>query len=339
MKLMTTSRFRMFAAHLMLCIALPLPLQAADAPSEKLPKGAVAAQGGVVVMMQDIDAAAQKIPEKDRAGYFDSPKRIESTITNLLVTKQLAVQARSAKLDKDPAVKSRMDAAAEDALANAQIEHFQKSLKVPDFDELAQEYYTAHKDEFVAVGGVTVQHILVATKSKDRSEADAKLRIAEVEKIARAHPDQFEALIQKYSDDPSKDKNGGTIEDAASSKMVRPFAEASSALKTPGDISPVVKTGFGFHLIKLVSHTPDRQKSFDEVHRELVAKLKSNFMEQQFNEYTGALRGKPLVADPDLVASLRTRYAPPGYKSPEDVQQEADAQRKKAQATSTEPQH
>ena len=307
----------------------------------KLPKGAVAAQGDVVVTMPEIDAAAQKIPEKDRAGFFDSPKRIQSTISNLLVTKQLAEQARKEKLDRDAGVKARMQLATDDALASAQLEHFQKSLKVPDFEQLAQEYYSAHKDQFVEPGDIVVQHVLVATKSKERSEADAKSRIDIVEAAAKAHPERFDALVKEYSDDPSAEKNNGTINDAASAKMVKPFAAAAKALNTPGEISPVVKTNFGFHVLKLISKKPDEARPFADVKKELVTKLKNNFMDQQLSEYTGAMRGKPLAADPDLVASLRRRYAPADFQSPEDAQQAAEAATKPGEqgGGSTEPQH
>ncbi len=307
----------------------------------KLPKGAVAAQGDVVVTMPEIDVAAQKIPEKDRAGFFDSPKRIQSTISNLLVTKQLAEQARKDKLDRDPAVKLRMQMAADDALAAVQLERFQKSLKVPDFVQLAKEYYSGHKDEFVLQGDIVVQHVLIATKSKNRSDDDARALADKVEATAKAHPEKFDALVQEYSDDPSKEKNHGTIDDAASGKMVAPFASAAKELKNPGEVSPVVKTSYGYHVLKLVARKPDGQRPFAEVQQSLVTKLKNNFIDQQMLEYTGALRGKPVSADPDQVASLRRRYAPEDYQSPEEAQQAVDAAaRANGQAgSSTDPQH
>ena len=69
----------------------------ADDAKTSLPPNVVARQGGVDVTLQDVDAAAAKIPEGDRAGYFDSPKRIESIVGSLLYQKQLAVKARAEK--------------------------------------------------------------------------------------------------------------------------------------------------------------------------------------------------------------------------------------------------
>jgi peptidyl-prolyl cis-trans isomerase C len=294
---------------------------AAMAQNTTLPPGVVAEQNGAQVTLQDIDAFAAKIPEQNRAGFFDSPKRIESTIMSLLLKKQLATQARAEKLDQDAGIQREIQLATEDTLASAQLEHHKAALKLPDFDELAREYYLAHKDEFIALGDVQVKHVLVSTK--DRGDDEAKSRIGEVEASARAHPDQFDALVEKYSDDPSKADNHGLIDDAASSKMAGPFAKAAAALKKPGDVSPVVKTVFGYHVLKLVSHKPDKQKTFDEIRAGLVEKLRKDWVDQRMAQYTGDLRGKPLQASPDLVASLRTRFLPVGMQTPEMAQKAA----------------
>lgn len=294
----------------------------AMAQNATLAPGVVAEQNGAQVTLQDIDAYAARIPEKDRAGFFDSPKRIESTIMGLLLKKQLAAQARTERLDQDAGIQREIQLATEDTLAGAQVDHFKAALKLPDFDQLAQEYYLAHKGEFVAPGVVQVKHVLVS--NKDRSDDEAKARIGEVEASARAHPDQFDALVEKYSDDPSKKDNHGLIDDAGADKMVAPFAKAAEALKNPGDISPIVKTKFGYHVLKLVAHTPDRQKSFDEIRGPLVQKLRSDWVDQRVAQYTGDLRGKPLQASPDLVASLRTRFLPADVQTPEMAQKAAD---------------
>ncbi|MBS0485915.1 MAG: hypothetical protein JSS13_01105, partial [Proteobacteria bacterium] len=110
----------------------------AVAQDKSLPPGVVAEQNGVQVTLQDIDAFAARIPEKDRGGFFDSPKRIESTILGLLLKKQLTAQARAEKLDADPLVQRRVALSTEEALAAVQLEHYKDSLKQPDFSELAR---------------------------------------------------------------------------------------------------------------------------------------------------------------------------------------------------------
>lgn len=313
-----------FAVGALVCCTFALAQQ-----SSKLPDGVIAQQGGAQVTMQDIDAYAQRIPEADRAGFFDSPKRIESVIMSLLLQKQLAAEARAEKLDSDAGVKNQINLAIDDTLARAATEHFRKSLKQPDFEALAQEYYLSHKSEFVVHGAVDVEHVLVS--NKERGDTEAKARVGEVEAAARAHPDQFAALVEKYSDDQSKKDNHGLITDAASGKTVGPFAEAAKALKKPGDVSPVTKTEYGYHVLKLVARKPDTQRSLADVHDALIEKLRNDFIERQTKDHSNELRGKPLDANPDLVAAVRTRFLPAGAKLPSELAEEANqAARKKA---------
>ncbi len=333
-----TFRARGFVTILM--ALAPLASAFAQLTTGNLPPGVVASQGGVQVSLQDIDAYAAKIPEKDRAGFFDSPKRIEGVIMNLLLQRQLATEARAEKLDKDPAVQRQIEQATDDTLARVDLEQFRKNLKLPDFDQLAQEYYLTHKSEFVVPGDVTVKHVLVSMK--DRAPEEAKARIAEVETAAKAHPDQFDALVEKYSDDPSKVDNHGLIKDAASSKMAVPFAKAAAELKTPGELSPIVKTSFGFHVLQFVDRKPDTPQTFEDARPVLVAKMRNEWIERQVNEHSGKMRGNPLDANPELVASLRERYLPPGMLTPQAAQAAADeaaAAAKKASSKKEETRH
>jgi parvulin-like peptidyl-prolyl isomerase len=295
-----------------------------------LPPGVVARQGGVDVTLQDIDAFAQKVPEKDRAGFFDSPTRIQNLIVSMMLERQLATKVQADHADQDPLVQVRIQQAKEDVLASVAMENFRKQLKLPQLESLAHEYYTVHKEEFSVPGSVEVKHVLVSTK--ERSDDEAKARIGEVSATAHAHPDQFDALVEKYSDDASKSKNHGLIEDAASTKMVAPFAKAAAALKKPGEISPIVKTDYGYHVLTLVSRAASKQQTFAEAHDQLIAKLSQEWIEKQVKDYTDNLRAQPLDANPELVASLRTRFLPPGAVLPSDAAAAAreEAMKKKA---------
>lgn len=295
---------------LLCCTGIASAQQAAT-----LAPGVVAAQGGAQVTLQDIDAFAAQMPQADRAGFFDSPKRIEGVIMNLLLKRQLAAEARAAGLDQTAGVQRQIQLSTENTLARVDIDNFRNNLKLPNFEELAHEYYLSHKEEFVKPGKVVVKHVLVSTDSRDDDQA--KARIGVVEAAARMHPDQFDALVEKYSDDPSMKINHGLIEDADSRKLAGPFAKAARSLKTVGEISPIVKTKFGYHVLKLISHTPDVQRSFATVREGLIAKLSKDWIDKQVDEHTGQMRGNKMNANPELVASLRTRYVSAGTELPE----------------------
>jgi parvulin-like peptidyl-prolyl isomerase len=81
-----------------------------------------------------------------------------------------------------------------------------------------------------------------------RGKEQARKRAQEVLKKAKAGGD-FGALAQKYSDDPGSGPKGGDLGAFTRKMMVQPFSEAAFALK-PGEVSGIVESDFGFHVIK-----------------------------------------------------------------------------------------
>jgi len=102
---------------------------------------------------------------------------------------------------------------------------------------------------------VGASHILIAYKgamranpSITRSKEDAQKLASKLQAQAKGGAD-FGALAEKYSDDPTAKTGKGSLGKFSKSTMVKPFADAAFALK-PGEISSVVETPFGFHVIK-----------------------------------------------------------------------------------------
>lgn len=267
----------------------------------------VASQGGVSVTLGEIDAYAQTIPEDKRAGFFNSPQRIQTTILNLLFEKQLAAEARKLGLDQEAAVQAQIAQAQNSALAKARMLQFVREMKTPDMAALAQEEYIAHKEKYSTPARIDVEHVLVTIKDGD--EKAAKAIADQVQAEAKARPGQFEALVQKYSDDPTKGDNKGLVANADGKQMAPEFAEAARALKKVGEISPVVKTEFGFHVLKLVAHVPMQAQPFAQVRDKILVQLRDQYVKKQTANYTDGLRNLPIDANQEAVASLRTRYA------------------------------
>jgi parvulin-like peptidyl-prolyl isomerase len=274
------------------------------------PDAVIATQGGVSLTLADVDAFAQRIPAGQRAGFFNSPTRIEGIITNLLTQKQLATEARKAGIDKDPVVIRMVAISTDETLANVEVQRYRESVKVPDMTALAHEQYIGHKQDYVVPGQLSVKHVLVSTKT--RTDAEAAAIAAKVEEEAKAHPDRFDDLVEKYSDDPGKASNHGLIEQVGpKSKYAAEFSQAAKALAKPGDVSPVVRSSYGLHVLQLVARTPDAQKSFDDVKVGMLAKLQSDYVDKAVKTHSDTLRNEPMNADPATVASLRERFGVP----------------------------
>ena len=304
---MSSNRRFVSSCLLQWCLCATVFAAEAPPPAAKLPADTVVArQGTAVVTLADIDAFAQRMDEKQRPGFFDSPKRLEALITNLLTQRQLAAEADKAGLDKDPSVQAQVRLATEDVLGKARMEHMRAELKLPDFSKLAREEYLGHKEKYVTPGQLDVKHILIATDK--HSDDEARALAEQVRAEAVAHPGHFDALVEKYSEDPSKAQNNGLMTEAGSKRYVASFSSAALALKVPGEISPVVKTKFGYHVIELVKRTSDEPLKFEAVRDQIVEQLRSSYIDKAVKEHVDELRNQHMDANADAVASLRDRY-------------------------------
>lgn len=278
---------------------------AAQAPAADVDRPVVS-QGGVTVTTKDVDAYMQRLPADKWAGFVSNAERIESMLKDLLRTKQLAQEARDMKLDRTDSAKGQLALAQEDVLAKLRFKAFADSIKVPDLTLLAKEEYLSHKDQYAIPADVTVQHVLIDTKA--RNDADAQKLAETVHAQALANPEKFEDLVLKYSDDPSKASNKGVMTNATSKKYVKEFAEAAANLDAKNLISPVVKTRFGYHILKFISATPAKQKTFDEVKGDIVEHLRAQYIDNQKQEFLAKLASQDMKPYPDVIASLHDRY-------------------------------
>lgn len=268
----------------------------------------VVARGTAKITFADLDTVVRRMPAADRAAQMDNPTRIENTLQTMLMVRQLADQARATGLDKDPKVQAEIAWTIEEKLAAARGEHALDGLVVPDMEGLAKEKYLANKASYAVPEQRVVRHLLVMIKP-DRDEAQAKAIADQLYKEAIAKPDQFNALLMQHSDDESKNTNQGQISDALSDKFDKGFVAGVKSLTKVGQISAPVKSEFGWHLIKLEGVTPAHTKSFAEVHDEIVAAARKAYIDQKKKDFIDELRNMKLEAEPDVVASIRTRYA------------------------------
>ena len=125
-------------------------------------------------------------------------------------------------------------------------------------------FYEQHPAQFTERGGVRARHILIGV-SPDAAEpdkAEARERARRLRRDAENGGD-FEALAREHSDDPGSAANGGDLGLVVEGRTVPAFENVLFALE-PGELSDVVETPFGFHIIQLVERQDDRLVPFDE---------------------------------------------------------------------------
>lgn len=179
----------------------------------------------------------------------------------------------------------------------------------PD-DATLLRLYNENKDTYRTPERINIRHILLNTTGKTpQEEAAIKAKAEDLLKQARAGAD-FADLAKKNSQDPGSAQKGGEYDGVIRGQMVPEFEKAAFSLK-PGQISDLVKTQYGYHIIQSLSHEDARLKPFDEVKSQIAAeyrKQRVNEMMQQIADKAQAALAKDPLHPEKVAADLGVQY-------------------------------
>ena len=142
--------------------------------------------------------------------------------------------------------------------------------------------FEGHKDKYQQPEERRASHILIVAKTEGEKAA-AKAKAEEVLKEVRKTPAKFADLAKQYSQDPGSAKSGGDLGYFGRGMMVKAFEEAVFKQKE-GEISDVLESEFGYHIIKLTGIKTAKVKSLDEVRADIVSELKREAATRKFAE-------------------------------------------------------
>ncbi|MBY0493952.1 MAG: peptidyl-prolyl cis-trans isomerase [Cyanobacteria bacterium] len=149
------------------------------------------------------------------------------------------------------------------------VDQVRQTITIPETEIAA--FYQQNLSQYQTPAQVRASHILFKTEGKDEKAVQAKAE--EVLKLAKAPGADFAGLAKKYSEDESNNANGGDLDYFGRGRMVPEFENAAFTMKN-GEISDLVKTSFGFHIIKMVDNKPEATRPLAEVRAELEDQLK-----------------------------------------------------------------
>jgi peptidyl-prolyl cis-trans isomerase D len=180
----------------------------------------------------------------------------------------------------------------------------EQTMVIPDVELRAA--YSASMDNFRMPDRVKAQHILIKTQGKSDAEKKAALAKAEdLLKQLKAGAD-FSKLAEKNSDDSSNAPKGGDLGWFVRGQMVAEFDKAAFAMK-PGELSGIVTTEFGYHIIKVNEKENARVKPFEEVKADLAAELKKQRITEQMQKMADGVHDA-LAKSPGSAAEVAKRF-------------------------------
>lgn len=276
----------------------PAPAPAAKPQPPVDPNKVILTQGDITVTAGEFNAAVSTLPPQYAAALSDPSvkKRIADQIVQI---KLIAGEAKKRGLQDKPQVKQQLEIQTDEVLANALAHEVQGDENEKD----DRAYFDANKSNF---DNVKARHILIRTPGspvpvepgkKELTDAEAKAKADQIEQRL-AKGEDFANIAKAESDDKGSGIKGGDLGTFAPWKMDATFSKAALGLQK-NQVSPPVKTQFGYHIIQLLD---DQPRSFDEAKSEVGearwSQLVSSLKEKAKPEYDPSFFGGTAEKEP-----------------------------------------
>ena len=158
-----------------------------------------------------------------------------------------------------------------------------KQVNVSDAEVL--DAYNKNKARFLTPEKRSASHVLINAKAdaKPADDAAAKAKAQAILDELRKNPADFARIAKAQSQDPGSAELGGDLGTVEKGVFVKPVEDAIYSLKE-GEMSRLVRSEFGYHIIKVTKVVPAVQKSLDDARAEIVAELKKTKMSAKYSE-------------------------------------------------------
>jgi len=248
--------------------------------------------GSEKITMADFKQEVNNLPPQYRQMAADPA--IQKEFLDTLVTRNIIYQEGvRQKMVENPMVKKQIDEFRKKLVVAAILDQeVNRKIKEVSDAEL-KTYYNKNLKEFQQPRQVKARHILI----KDQKQAE------EIHQRLLKGED-FAILAKEFSTCPSKTR-GGDLGFFTKDQMVKEFSDVAFSLK-PKEISPVVKTQFGYHIIVVDEIKEGKQQSFDEIKDKLGDKIRAERKNQYFKNYVDGLKKQIKVKTyPELLDSKK----------------------------------
>lgn len=242
---------------------------------------------GVSINTQEIQMELERVPAEARA-QLSNPAAMQNNLANVYARRVLANDAVKEGLDKNPLVLAAIEKAKERILSDAMLEKIDQKNQpsLQDMESWAQTSYKANSKKYEQPEQVRASHILIRT-----AEPDARAKAEAIRKELRSGAD-FSKLAKEKSQDPGSAAKGGDLGFFARGRMIKPFEDTAFGMSKAGDISDVIESPFGFHVIRLDEKKPAGLQPFAEVKDSLLRQAQNEILNKgRFDEKDRILKG------------------------------------------------
>jgi len=262
----------------------------------------IATYKGLTLKSDRVSQEFERLPAPSRS-YLNSPERKRQFIDNMVMNDLLYDEGRKAGYDKDPEI----DRQVSDLRKRLVVQRVMRQYQTPPTisDEQARAHYDQNSNLY-STTQIHASHILV------KDEDTARSILTEV----KANPEKFADVAREKSTDSVSARKGGDLGTFGAGRMVPEFERAAFALK-PGEISDVVKTQYGYHIVLVTERKEGELKPFDQVKEQIKASLRNKGLQDQVQGHFDQLKKDADVqVNEDALARLKPPGPTPGQAPP-----------------------
>ena len=241
----------------------------------------VATYDGKRLTTADLQREIERLPPRSRL-QLSNPERVRQFVDNYVLNQLLYAEGEAKGYADDPEIQRQVDELRQRLIVQRVMKDFQEAPDISDAEVRA--YYDANQRLFSGAQ-IRASHILVKDEASARS----------LREQLRTDPSKFEELAKANSTDTATAARGGDLGYFGQGRMVADFERVAFSLENPGDISEVVKTPFGFHIIKLVERRDGTLKPFDETKDRIRVALVNERRQELVNKRFEDLKAKAKV--------------------------------------------
>jgi peptidyl-prolyl cis-trans isomerase D len=177
----------------------------------------------------------------------------------------------------------------------------------PVSEDSLRAYYNEHINEYKVENRAHVEHILFKTIGKTDAEiAEIRQKAEDVLKQAK-HGANFEDLAKKYSEDDGTKPKGGDLGWIVEGQTVPEFQQAAFSLPK-GSISDLVKTQYGFHIIKVLDRETAHTRTFEEVHDSILQPVLDQKVSAEANSISDQMAAAVRQSDRQSLDDLAKKF-------------------------------
>lgn len=249
---------------------------------------------------------------------YKTVERKKELLDTMVRQELLLAEARRRGIENDPEVRATIERVLVHKLSRVCAEEEEKKRPLPEAD--LRRYYEQHRSEFVTPARVRVSHLFIAAPERDprraRAAAEASKLLQQIKvKETKGEKQAFELTASQRSEDAATKATGGDLTFRTRDQLVQAWGgeltEAAFALKTPGEMAPVVTTPRGVHLVKLLGRQEGYETPFESARGRIENRLKVDRQSRSLDTLVTELKQKVKVEVDEKALQAVDVGAPP----------------------------